>query len=56
MGVIAFIICFAIFLGGLFLMGTAVEAVGLEAPLFIAGILTVALSIAIPVHVLEKFD
>jgi hypothetical protein len=56
MGVIAFIICFAIFLGGLFLMGTAVEAVGIEAPLFIAGILAVALSIAIPVHVLEKFD
>jgi hypothetical protein len=56
MNVIAFIVSFAIFLGGLFLMGWAVEAVGIEAPLFISGILAVALSIAIPVHVMEKFD
>jgi hypothetical protein len=56
MGVIAFIVCFAIFLGGLFLMGWAPEAVGIEAPLFIGGILAVTLSIAIPVHVLQKFD
>ncbi|WP_200936744.1 hypothetical protein [Leifsonia sp. Root112D2] len=56
MKVIMFLICFAIFLLGFYLMSIADVVTGGEAITFIGGILAVALSIAIPVHILPKFD
>ncbi len=56
MNVIALIVSFALFVGGLLLMGYAAEFVGWQGATFIAGILAVALSIGLPVHVLTKLD
>ncbi|GAA1438658.1 hypothetical protein [Leifsonia poae] len=54
--VIGVIVCFALFLGGLLLFGIATTLPAWQAAVFFAGIVCVALSIAIPVHVLPKFD
>jgi len=56
MNVIALIVSFALFVGGLLLMGYAAEFVGWQGITFIGGILSVALSIGLPVHVLTKLD
>jgi len=56
MNVIAFIVAIALFLGGLLLMGYSFYAIGFQGPMFVAGILAVAASIAIPVHVLKRID
>jgi hypothetical protein len=50
--VIAFILCLLLFLVGLFLLGLAVTLPAWEGLVFFAGILCVALSFGIPVHVL----
>ena len=56
MNVIAFIVAIALFLGGLLLMGYSFYATGYEGPMFVSGILAVAASIALPVHVLKRID
>ncbi|MCX7522460.1 hypothetical protein OSC27_09260 [Microbacterium sp. STN6] len=56
MKIVMFVVCFAIFLFGLWLMSVADVVTGWEALTFLGGILAVALSVAIPVHVLPKFD
>lgn len=56
MKVILFLVCFAIFLLGLFLMSIADVATGIEGITFVGGILTVAISIAIPIHILPRLD
>ncbi|WP_168203893.1 hypothetical protein [Humibacter ginsenosidimutans] len=56
MNVIALIVSFVCFLGGLALMGFATEFTGWEGLTFIAGILCVALAFAFPVHVFSKLD
>jgi hypothetical protein len=53
---IALIISLALFLGGLLLMGIAIELPAWQALVFFAGIVAVALSFAIPIHVLPLFD
>ncbi|WP_431277942.1 hypothetical protein [Leifsonia poae] len=53
---IALIISFVLFLGGLLLMGIAVELPAWQALVFFSGIVAVALSFAIPIHVLPLFD
>ena len=50
--VIAFLLCFLLFLVGLFLLGLAATLPAWEGLVFFAGILCVALSLGIPVHVL----
>jgi hypothetical protein len=50
--VIAFILCFLLFLVGLFLFGLAPTLSAWEGPVFFAGILCIALSFGIPVHAL----
>jgi hypothetical protein len=50
--VIAFILCFLLFLVGLFLFGLAPTLPGWEGAVFFAGILCIALSFGIPVHAL----
>ena len=54
--VIAVIVCFALFLGGIVLFGIATTLPAWQAAVFFAGILCVALSLWIPVHLLPKLD
>jgi hypothetical protein len=56
MNVVALIVSFVLFLGGLFLMGLATEVSGAQAFVFFGGIVAVALSFGLPMHVLQKFD
>ena len=57
MNVVAFLVALVLFLGGFALMGYAFYApVGFQGPMFIAGILAVSASIALPVHVLKRID
>ncbi|HWD61963.1 MAG TPA: hypothetical protein VG369_05650 [Humibacter sp.] len=56
MNVIALIVSFVLFIGGLVLMGFASTVTGWEGITFISGIIAVALAFAIPVHVLGKLD
>ena len=56
MHIIAFVVSFAIFLGGIYVMGSAFYVPGFEAPVFIAGLLLSALGIFIPIHVLKRID
>lgn len=53
MNAFAFVVCFALFMGGLLLMGYAFYIPGLELVAFLGGILLSTLAIAIPVHVLR---
>ena len=50
--VIAFILCLALFLVGLFLLGLAVTLPAWQGLVFFSGIVCVALSFGIPVHLL----
>lgn len=45
-----FIIALILFLGGVFLVGFAFSVAGLQALLFVLGILLVAAAFAIPIH------
>lgn len=56
MNIVAFVISFVVFVGGLALLGFAPEIEGFELVSFLAGILVVALAVAIPVHVLKRAD
>jgi hypothetical protein len=57
MKLFAFLVAFALFLGSFFLMGYAFAVEGIAQHLmFGAGLIAVALSLAIPFHLLEKFD
>lgn len=57
MNIVAFIVAFGLFVGGLALMGYAFYAPeGFQGAMFIAGILAVTASIALPVHVLKRVD
>lgn len=56
MNVVAFIVSFALFIGGLYMMGEAFGAVGYELPLFLGGILVTSIGVALPIHVLKRLD
>ncbi|HEY0259749.1 MAG TPA: hypothetical protein VGC18_07855 [Lacisediminihabitans sp.] len=56
MNVVALIVSFALFLGGMALMGFAPEATGWQGLTFFSGIVAIALAFAFPVHVLTKLD
>lgn len=56
MNIIAFVISLALFVGGLYMMGSAFYVVGAEYPVFIGGILVSSLGVAIPIHVLKRID
>jgi hypothetical protein len=57
MNIVAFVVAFALFVGGILLMGYSFEP-GLALPgvMFIGGILMITLSLVIPVHVLKRLD
>ena len=54
--VIAFIVCFVLFLFGIFLLGTADTLPAWQGLVFFGGILCIAASFAIPVHALSKTE
>lgn len=56
MNVIALIVSFVLFLGGMFLMGLAPELESFQALVFFGGIVSIALSFGLPMSVLRKFD
>ncbi len=56
MRIVAFVIALAFFLAGLGLMGYAFGSGGAAFPMFFGGILLVAVSIIIPVHILKRID
>lgn len=56
MKVFAFIVSFVIFLASLYLMALAFQVVGWELLLFTVGILGVAISFAIPFHLLKRIQ
>jgi hypothetical protein len=53
---IAFTASLVLFIGGIALFGYAFEAVGFEMLVFVAGIVAIVASIAIPFHVLKRSD
>ncbi|MCU1506505.1 MAG: hypothetical protein QOD27_1750 [Microbacteriaceae bacterium] len=57
MNIVAFVVAFALFVGGILLMGYSFgTGIALPGVMFIGGILAIALSLAIPVHVLKRLD
>ena len=56
MNIVAFVISLGLFVGGIWIMGSAFYAVGLEFPVFLAGILCTSLGVFIPIHVLKRID
>jgi hypothetical protein len=56
MNVIAFLVAFAFFVGGLFLFGYAFEVPAWEAVMFLGGIACVSISLVIPFHILGRSE
>ena len=56
MNVVAFIISFALFVAGLFIMGSAFALEAHHALVFFAGIIVTSLGVAVPIHVLKRID
>jgi hypothetical protein len=56
MRILEFLICFAIFLFGVWLLGIADTVVGWQPAVFFGGILCIAASFAIPAHILPRTD
>ena len=53
MSIVAFVIALAVFLFGFWLFGLAFTVTVFQLPIFLAGILCVALAVAIPVQILR---
>lgn len=56
MNIIGFLVALALFVGGLYIMGSAFYVPGFESVVFIAGILCSSLGLAIPFHLLKRVD
>ena len=57
MNVVAFIISFALFVGGLYMMGSAFGAEeGWHLPIFLGGILVTTIGVMLPIHVFKRLD
>jgi uncharacterized YccA/Bax inhibitor family protein len=54
--IIGFIVSLALFLGGIYLMGSAFYVTGFEAAVFIGGILCTSLGVFLPIHILKRID
>jgi len=54
--IIAFVFALGLFLLGIVLMGYAFEPGAPHAILFLSGIVSVAVSLAVPFHVLKRID
>ena len=56
MRLIAFLVSLALFVGGIYLMGSAFYVPGFEGVLFVAGILITTAGLFVPVHILKRVD
>ena len=56
MRIVVFIICIVLFIGGMFLFGLAPLLPAFQGLVFFIGILCVAAALAIPMHLLARFD
>ncbi|TQL47680.1 hypothetical protein FB562_0746 [Homoserinimonas aerilata] len=56
MNIVAFVISFIVFVGGLLLMGFSFSTPGVELVMFLGGILAVGVAVAIPAHLLKRID
>lgn len=56
MKLVTFVVCFGVFVFGLFLMGLAFNIDAWQAECFFAGILAISASYFIPVHMMKAFD
>lgn len=54
MHVVAFFFAMVVFVLGFWLFGLAFEVTTLQLPIFFAGIIAVAVAVAIPMHMLRK--
>ena len=50
------VLCLALFVGGIVIMGYAVTLPAWQGPVFVAGIVSIALSFALPIHALAQLD
>lgn len=56
MKIIGFIVSFALFVGGIYMLAAAFLVPGYETVMFIGGILVTTIGFAIPVHLLKRID
>ena len=56
MNIIGFIVSIALFVGSIYLMGSAFYVPNLELVVFLAGMLASILGVFIPIHVLKRID
>lgn len=56
MNIIGFVISFVLFVGGLYVMGEAFAAVGIESLIFCLGLLLCTAGVALPVHIMKRID
>lgn len=56
MNIFGFVISLALFVGGIYMMGEAFYADGLESVVFIGGILVTSLGVFIPIHIMKRID
>lgn len=56
MNIVAFIVSFLLFVGGIWLLGAAFSATGYELLVFFGGILCSTLGIFIPFQLLKRID
>jgi hypothetical protein len=54
--IIAFVISLALFVAGIYIMGSAFYVTGFELWAFLGGIAVTCLGIFIPIHVLKRID
>ena len=56
MKIIGFIVSFALFVGGIYMLAVAFQVAGYESVMFIGGLLVTTIGFAIPVHLLKRID
>jgi hypothetical protein len=54
--IIGFIVSFALFVGGIYMLAVAFSVPGYESVMFIGGILVSSIGIMIPIHLLKRID
>jgi len=54
--IIGFIVSIALFVGGIYVMGSAFYVPGLELVVFLAGMFASIIGVFIPIHVLKRID
>ncbi len=56
MNIIGFVVSIALFVGGIYLMGSAFYVPGFELVVFLSGMFASTLGVFIPIHVLKRID